>query len=90
VSKRTRPPNGFLGTAKPPLQTPRLSKKAKKVTPAPSHPYVQFEGTPLWRVIDRAVAGLERNTDLTLTTAREYVIGYLCRQVSRLRMPRAK
>jgi len=84
VSKRPRPPDGF-GTVKPLPSTPRQPKKAKNATPAPRHPYVQFEGTSLWKAIDRAVAGLERNNDLTLTTARQYAIGYLCLQVSRLR-----
>lgn len=46
------------------------------------HPYEGLEGTPLWQAIDRAVADLERNGDLRLTTARSHVIGRLCRSVA--------
>jgi hypothetical protein len=44
-----------------------------------SHPYREFEQTPLWRAIDIAVAELEQNNDVELRTTREHVIGYLCR-----------
>lgn len=47
-----------------------------------SHPYSQFEQTPLWNAIDTAIAELERNRDVELTTARTHVIGYLCQQLS--------
>jgi hypothetical protein len=46
------------------------------------HPYEQFEKTPLWRAINKAVADLERNQDVELRTAREHFIGYLCQQLS--------
>jgi len=42
------------------------------------HPYKEFEGLVIWQSIDRAIADLEKNQDITLTTAREYVVGYLC------------
>ncbi|MFN7139269.1 MAG: hypothetical protein ACK4UN_08020 [Limisphaerales bacterium] len=47
-----------------------------------SHPYSQFEQTPLWKAIDTAIAELERNQDVELTTARTHVIGYLCQQLA--------
>ena len=47
-----------------------------------SHPYIEFEQTPLWKAIDAAVAELERNRDVELSTARTHVIGYLCQQLS--------
>jgi len=46
-----------------------------------SHPYVDFEGDPLWAVIDAAVHDLAKNGDIELTTTKEYVIGYICQQV---------
>jgi hypothetical protein len=46
-----------------------------------SHPYTEFENTKLWRVIDAAVTDLEKNCDVKLLTAREYVIGSLCKQL---------
>ncbi len=53
--------------------------------PAPTsrqHPYTDHEGGPLWKAVDRAIAHLEKNQDLTLTTARHYVIGYICQQLA--------
>ena len=38
------------------------------------HPYKEFEGLVIWQSIDRAIADLEKNQDITLTTAREYVL----------------
>ena len=46
------------------------------------HPYQQFEGTPLWEVIEKAVTDLEENQDLNLTTAPVYVIGYICKELA--------
>ena len=43
------------------------------------HPYKKFEGHQIWNSIGRALDDLEKNKDLEITTAREYVIGYLCK-----------
>lgn len=50
------------------------------------HPYSEFEQTPLWKTIDAAIAELERNRDVDLTTARTHVIGYLCQQLAAQKM----
>ena len=42
------------------------------------HPYTEFEGSATWDILDAALTALEINRDLSLTTARSYVIGYLC------------
>ena len=47
-----------------------------------SHPYEKYEETKLWKTIDSVLSDLERNQDLKLTTAREYVIGYLCKKLA--------
>ena len=47
-----------------------------------NHPYKEFEGTPLWEAIDDAISKLEQNSDVVLTTAREYVVGYIAKTVS--------
>jgi hypothetical protein len=44
---------------------------------AMSHPYIEFEQTPLWKAIDAAIAELEQNQDVELRTTREHFIGYL-------------
>jgi hypothetical protein len=46
------------------------------------HPYTEFEQTRLWQAIDSVIIELERNQDVELSTAREYVIGYLCQQLA--------
>jgi hypothetical protein len=46
------------------------------------HPNSEYEQTQLWKTIDTAISTLEQNRDLELTTAREYVIGYLCQQLA--------
>jgi len=45
--------------------------------------YAQFANTKLWKAIDKAIADLEP------TTNRELVIGYLCKQVAKIK-PLAK
>jgi hypothetical protein len=48
-----------------------------------AHPYVEYEATALWKSIDATVKDLEENGDVELTTARPYVLGYLCRELTR-------
>lgn len=46
-----------------------------------SHPYAELEGTPLWSVISAALAELEADHDVLLTTTRAHVVGLLCQRV---------
>jgi GNAT superfamily N-acetyltransferase len=46
-----------------------------------------LERTAAWRIVDSAVAALEANHDLTITTARPYVTGYVCRQLADAGLP---
>ena len=48
-----------------------------------AHPYQEYEGTPLWSTLDKEIAALEKNGDLELTTARQYVIGWLCKSLNK-------
>ena len=47
----------------------------------PKHPYHRFESTELWAVLDRGIADLVDNGDLTESTPREYIVGYLTKLV---------
>jgi hypothetical protein len=47
----------------------------------PTHPYKNLQKTDLWRVIDRALDDLVSNHDVTEQTRREYIVGYLCKQL---------
>jgi hypothetical protein len=46
------------------------------------HPYQSFEDSPTWRVLDAAIRDLEENRDLEVTTARPYVLGFLCMRLA--------
>jgi hypothetical protein len=49
---------------------------------ASHHVYEQFENTPLWRALAKALKDLETSRELTLDTAPHYVIGYLCQELA--------
>ena len=55
---------------------------SRKPTRRPPTPYADLERTALWKAIDRAIADLEKNQDLILTTGRDYVVGYICRHLT--------
>ncbi len=46
-----------------------------------AHPYVALEETPTWIAVESAIDDLVKNSDLVERTAREYVVGYLCRKI---------
>ena len=46
-----------------------------------AHQFDEYKDTPLWRVVAAAVAELEATRELTVSTAPDYVIGYLCQQL---------
>lgn len=43
--------------------------------------YVKYKSTPLWTVIEKAIADLVDNQDLIEQTRREYIVGYICKKV---------
>ncbi len=45
------------------------------------HPYKDFENSDLWNSLDKALVELEENQDVQITTAREYVVGYICKHL---------
>jgi hypothetical protein len=46
------------------------------------HPYIKFEGSVLWRTVEKAIAALVKNGDLEERTAREYIVGYICQTIA--------
>ncbi len=40
--------------------------------------YDEYKNTDLWKIIDGILNDLEENSDIQITTARKYVIGYFC------------
>jgi len=47
-------------------------------------PYEIHRGTPVWKVVDKAINDLIENGDLTETTPRDYIVGYICKKLRRL------
>ena len=43
--------------------------------------YAKYRDTPLWRTVAAARAELEANKEVSVSTAPDYVIGYLCQQL---------
>ena len=48
--------------------------------------YADFLGTAIFEAIAAAIADLEENHDIEITTVRELVIGYLCKQLAERRL----
>jgi hypothetical protein len=46
-----------------------------------SSPYEKHKNTSNWRIIEEALNNLVENKDIELTTASDYVIGYLCEKL---------
>jgi hypothetical protein len=49
------------------------------------HPYKRFEGTGLWRAVEKGVRDLVENQDLKELARREYIVGYLCEVLTKRR-----
>lgn len=47
------------------------------------HPYMEFERTPLWGAVEKGIQDLIDNQDLVATEHREYIVGYLCKIITR-------
>jgi hypothetical protein len=58
------------------------TRRTNKKGPA-SHPYAEHMSTELWRIIQKGIEDLVNNHDLEVNTSREYVVGYLCKLVSK-------
>ena len=51
----------------------------------------EYKDTPLWRAVAAAVAELEATREIAVSTAPDYVVGFLCQQLvaARLTVERA-
>jgi hypothetical protein len=48
-----------------------------------AHPYKEFEGKRLWKALNKGISDLVENQDLKEITGREYIVGYLCKVLTR-------
>lgn len=46
------------------------------------HPYKEYEASELWMLVKSSVEELVENNDIELSTPIEYVVGYICKNIS--------
>lgn len=46
-----------------------------------TRPFAEQRGSPLWRALEEVLAELVATQEITINTAPEYVIGFLCREL---------
>lgn len=67
----------------------KSGQEARKTRTKPretGHPYQEFMNTSLWETIDKAIDDLVKNRDIQETTDRSYIVGYICKKLSKFRM----
>ena len=45
------------------------------------HPYIEFENTAIWKEVESELEELQKNRDIQLTTATQYVVGSICKRL---------
>ena len=60
-----------------------MSKEEKCGDPDHRSPYVEYENTQLWRSVNKAIGDLVQNKDVIEQTPRHYIVGYICKVVSK-------
>jgi hypothetical protein len=50
----------------------------------PASPYDLYKGTKIWEIVEKAIEDLIANNDIAETTQRDYIVGYICKQLQRL------
>ncbi|CDB06037.1 putative uncharacterized protein [Prevotella sp. CAG:520] len=46
------------------------------------HPYKEYETSKLWIFVKSSIEDLVENNDIELFTPIEYVVGYICKNIS--------
>jgi hypothetical protein len=57
--------------------------KAIEKTPS-TFPYDVYKGAEVWRIVEKAIYDLVENGDIVEATRRDYIVGYICKQISKL------
>lgn len=47
-----------------------------------ARPYSEYRNTPLWSALEKVVADLQASGEISISTAPEYVIGFMCRELA--------
>ena len=51
-----------------------------------ARPFPEYRDTPLWAALEATIKELAASRELSVNTASEYVIGYLCRELAAKRL----
>jgi hypothetical protein len=47
-------------------------------------PYEMYRETQVWKIVDKAINDLVVNNDLAEKTRRDYIVGYLCKNLQEI------
>jgi hypothetical protein len=67
--------------SKPGITSPKA--KAREGTPS-TFPYELYRGTKVWLNVEKAIHDLVENRDIVETTSRDYIVGYICKQMQQM------
>ncbi len=51
-----------------------------------TRPFDEYRGTPLWKALAATIQELTATHEISVDTAPEYVVGYLCRELAAKRV----
>jgi hypothetical protein len=54
----------------------------RSIVDAQKHPYIDFEKTELWQLLEKALRELQDNSDIKIQTDPSYVVGYLAKTLT--------
>jgi hypothetical protein len=60
----------------------KRSKRVKHGDPSNRHPYMKYEGTPMWKWVSKALRDLVKNQDLIEKEDPRYTVGYICKTIT--------
>jgi len=63
---------------------PPQPKAQTSTTTSPAFSYDSHRGTDTWRVVEKAIDDLVENNDIAETTRRDYIVGYICKELEEL------
>ena len=52
------------------------------MSPTPSHLFAEHRNTRLWSAIQESINELIATREISVNTANDYVVGYLCRELA--------
>ena len=57
------------------------ASSSPRVVNMPSHPFAEYRDTPAWRVIEASINELMVVGDVSINTATDHAIGFLCHEL---------